>query len=88
MDLDHFFSTEARFDGGVLELAKGAPNFNATPFPDNTTTFDLGNYIVDGQYNSKLDGDLAGTGVPGTVLARPARVFRNQRTSSRARRAR
>jgi len=67
LDLDQFFSTEARFDGGVLELAKNAPNFNATPFPDNTTTFDLGNYMIEGQYNSKLDGDLAGTGVPGTV---------------------
>jgi hypothetical protein len=68
MDFDHFFSTEARFDGGVLEIAKGGPNFNSTPFPDNTTTYDLGNYIVEGLYNARLDGDLAGTGVPGTAL--------------------
>ena len=68
LDFDHFFSSEARFDGGVLEIAKGGPNFNATPFPDNTTTFDLGDYIVEGQYNSKLDGDVAGTGVPGSAL--------------------
>ncbi|HWN10040.1 MAG TPA: M36 family metallopeptidase [Pyrinomonadaceae bacterium] len=66
MDFDHFFSAEARFDGGVLEIAKGGPNFNSTPYPDNVTTFDLGNYIVEGLYNSKLDGDLLGA--PGTAL--------------------
>ena len=47
MDFDHFFSAEARFDGGLLEVAKGSPNFNSTPYPDNTTTYDLGNYIPD-----------------------------------------
>jgi hypothetical protein len=31
-------------------------------------SFDLGDYIVAGQYNSKLDGDVAGSGVPGTAL--------------------
>lgn len=66
MDFDHFFSAEARFDGGLLEIAKGGPNFNSTPYPDNTTTFDLGGFIVEGQYNSKIDGDLLG--VPATAL--------------------
>jgi hypothetical protein len=56
LEFDHFFFTEAGFDGGVIELALGAPIFNATPYPDNTTTFDLGNYIVAGGYGGRLDG--------------------------------
>ncbi|HEV2903862.1 MAG TPA: hypothetical protein VGW32_02385, partial [Pyrinomonadaceae bacterium] len=60
MEFDHFFFTENNFDGGVMELAIGAPNFNATPFPDNTTTFDLGNHFVQNGYNGKLDGTFEG----------------------------
>jgi photosystem II stability/assembly factor-like uncharacterized protein len=60
MEFDHYFFTEGSFDGGVMELALGAPSFNATPFPDNTTTFDLGNHIVQNGYNGKLDGGLGG----------------------------
>lgn len=60
MEFDGLINAEAAFDGGVIELALGAPNFNATPFPDNTSTFDLGNYMVAGGYNGKLDGTLAG----------------------------
>lgn len=56
MEFDHHFFTENGFDGGVIELALGAPVFNATPFPDNTTTFDLGNHIVQNGYNGSLDG--------------------------------
>ena len=67
IEFDHFYRTEANFDGGVLELALGAPVFNSTPYPDNTTTFDLGNYIVQGRYNAKLDGTLEGV-VPLSIL--------------------
>ena len=62
LEFDHFFSTEATFDGGTLEISSD-PSFggnNATPFPNNTNTYDLGNYIVQGGYNGKLDGTLAG----------------------------
>ena len=60
MEFDHLFRTESAFDGGVMELAIGAPAFNATPFPDNTTTFDLGNHFIQNGYNGKLDGTLNG----------------------------
>lgn len=60
MEFDHFFFTENGFDGGVMEVALGAPSFNATPFPDNVTTFDLGNHIFQNGYNGKLDGGLSG----------------------------
>lgn len=55
MEFDHFFSTENGFDGGVMEVALGAPSFNATPFPDNTTTYDLGNHFIQNGYNGRLD---------------------------------
>ena len=58
MEFHHLFRTESAFDGGVMELAIGAPAFNATPFPDNTTTFDLGNHMIENGYNGKLDGTL------------------------------
>jgi PKD repeat protein/photosystem II stability/assembly factor-like uncharacterized protein len=60
LEFDHFFFTEGGFDGGVMELAIGAPNFNAAPFPDNVTTFDLGNHMVQNGYNGKLDGTFEG----------------------------
>ncbi|HEV2884565.1 MAG TPA: hypothetical protein VGW36_06880 [Pyrinomonadaceae bacterium] len=60
MEFDHFFFTEGAFDGGVMEIALGSPNFNATPFPDNTTTFDLGNHIIQNGYTGKLDGNQSG----------------------------
>ncbi|MBA2527018.1 MAG: hypothetical protein H0V18_14740 [Pyrinomonadaceae bacterium] len=60
MEFDHFFNTEGAFDGGVMELAIGAPTFNANPFPNNTTTFDLGNHIIENGYNGKLDGTFNG----------------------------
>ncbi len=60
MEFDHFFNTESAFDGGVMELAIGAPTFNAAPFPDNTTTFDLGNHMIENGYNGKLDGTFNG----------------------------
>ena len=60
MEFDHRFLTEGGFDGGVMEVSVGSPNFNATPFPDNTSTFDLGNYITQNGYNGHLDGSLNG----------------------------
>jgi hypothetical protein len=59
LEFDHFFITEAAFDGGVMEIKVGGDaTFNSTPFPDNITTFDLGNFIVEGGYNGRLNGDL------------------------------
>jgi hypothetical protein len=61
MEFDHFFSTEANFDGGNIEIALGSPaNFNSTPYTDNVTTFEANNYIVEGAYNARLDGTLYG----------------------------
>jgi hypothetical protein len=66
MEFDHFFNTEADFDGGVLEIAVNPTGaFNAVP--DNTTTFDLGNYIVEGFYTDLLEGSTAGE--PATALS-------------------
>ena len=66
MEFDHFFNTEATFDGGVVEISVGARTFNATPYPDNSSTFDLGDYMIEGGYIFKLDG----TGViPGAFLS-------------------
>lgn len=61
MEFDHFFNTEANFDGGNIEIALGsAASFNATPYPDNVTTFEANNYLVEGGYNGALDGTLSG----------------------------
>lgn len=60
MEFDHLFQTENGFDGGVIELALGAPVFNATPYPNNVTTFDLGNHFIQNGYNGKLDGTFEG----------------------------
>ena len=61
MEFDHRIAAEGKFDGGVLELSLGDPTFaNSTPYPNNTTTFDLGDHIIDGQYNDRLDGTLEG----------------------------
>jgi hypothetical protein len=67
MEFDHLFKAEAFFDGGVIEVALGAPVFDATPFPNNANTFDLGNCIIEGGYNAKLDGSLEGVAI-GSVL--------------------
>jgi hypothetical protein len=60
MAFDNFINAEDRFDGGVIEIKVGAPFAagDATPFPDNTTIWDLGDYMIEGGYNSKLDGTL------------------------------
>ncbi|HEV2882409.1 MAG TPA: M36 family metallopeptidase [Pyrinomonadaceae bacterium] len=69
MEFDHFFITEAAFDGGVMEIKIGGDaTFNSTPFPDNVTTFDLGNFIVEGGYNGRLNGDLPEVPQDGSTL--------------------
>lgn len=67
MEFEHLLKAEAFFDGGVIEVALGAPVFDATPFPNNHNTFDVGNYIIEGGYNAKLDGSLEGVAI-GSVL--------------------
>ena len=44
---------------GVVEIKVGAPfaQGDATPFPDNTTTWDLGDYIIEGYYKSDGPGN-------------------------------
>ncbi|MDQ3134767.1 MAG: hypothetical protein M3Q76_08190, partial [Acidobacteriota bacterium] len=83
MEFDHFFRTEAFFDGGVMEIAVGTASFNATPFPDNVTTFDLGNHMIQNGYNAKLDGELV-AGVPLSPL-QGRRAFTGVRGLSRVR---
>lgn len=62
LEFDHRFNTEATFDGANLEVVLGTPSANpadATPFPNNTTTFDLNDYIIQNGYNTELTGTLA-----------------------------
>ncbi|MCA1594510.1 MAG: discoidin domain-containing protein [Acidobacteria bacterium] len=70
MEFDNTINAEAGFDGGVLEIKVGAPfaQGDATPFPDNTTVWDLGDYLIDGYYNAKLDGNLPAGGQKGSAL--------------------
>ena len=72
MEFDNFINAEDRFDGGVIEISVGSPSFNATPFPDNTTTWDAGDYIIEGGYNSKLDGELPAGGFGSALQGRRA----------------
>jgi hypothetical protein len=63
MEFDNFINTEAGFDGGNIEVRVGGPftsptDPSNTPFPDNVTDFDLGDYIIEGGYIGKLDGPL------------------------------
>ena len=73
MEFDNTIISEDKFDGGVIEVKVGGPFTDAfdatnTPFPDNVTTFDVGDYIIEGRYNSKLDGDSLGAGAPQSTL--------------------
>jgi hypothetical protein len=63
MEFDNAINAEAGFDGGVVEIKVGGPfaGGDATPFPDNTVVWDLGDYLIEGYYNGRLDGaGLAG----------------------------
>lgn len=81
MEFDHFFNTESAFDGGVIELALGSPTFVATPYPNNVTTFDLGNHMIQNGYNGKLDGTLADPVMLSALQGR--RAFTGARALSR-----
>jgi Fungalysin metallopeptidase (M36)/Fungalysin/Thermolysin Propeptide Motif/F5/8 type C domain len=68
MEFENFINAEGTFDGGNIEVKVGAPFApgDATPFPNNGNvtqgdpfaTYDLGDYIIEGHYNGKLDGGL------------------------------
>jgi hypothetical protein len=59
MEFDHSFNSEEFFDGGVIEISIGDPSFSgSTPFPNNVTVFDAGNFIIESAYKSPLDGVL------------------------------
>jgi hypothetical protein len=81
LDFDQFYSAEATFDGGVVELALGAPVFNSTQYPDNSTTFDLGNYMIQGGYNGNLNGNSLGL----TSILNGRRAFTGARSLHHAR---
>jgi hypothetical protein len=70
MQFDNYINAEATFDGGVIEIGVGTPptNANSTPFPDNVTTYDAGDYIIEGYYNNHLDGMTPAGGAFGSVL--------------------
>ena len=70
LEFDQRFVTEAAFDGGVIEVALGSPTFVANPYPNNTTTFDLGDYIVENNYTGALNGTLAGPVILSTLQGR------------------
>ncbi len=70
LEFDHRFTTEATFDGGNLEIVLGTPTvspLDATPYPNNTTTFDLNDYLIQNGYTGALIGTLSG-GVIGSPL--------------------
>jgi hypothetical protein len=75
MEFDNAIAAESGFDGGVLEIKVGSAfvNADATPFPDNTSVWDLGDYLIEGYYNARLDGALpAGNGFGSELQGRRA----------------
>lgn len=70
MEFDNAINAEAGFDGGVVEIKVGAPFVagDATPFPDNSTTWDLGDYLIEGYYNGRLDGAGLAANTYGSAL--------------------
>jgi fungalysin metallopeptidase (M36)/fungalysin/thermolysin propeptide len=78
MELDNFINSEDRFDGLTMEVKVGTPFApgDATPFPNNLNTpggtFDLGDYMIEGVYNSKLDGPLPAGGMGSALQGRRA----------------
>ncbi len=83
LEFDHRYSTEATFDGGNIEIVLGAPTLPVTPSPNNTTTFDLNDYIVENTYNGALTGTLEGAVMGSPLLGR--RSFSGSRTVSHVR---
>jgi Zn-dependent metalloprotease len=73
LEFDHRFSTEATFDGGNLEVVLGVPTVNpadATPFPNNTSTFELNDYLIQGSYTNPLNGTLEGAAIGSPLQGR------------------
>ncbi len=82
LEFDHRFATEATFDGGNIEITLGAPLL-VTPSPNNSTTFDLNDYIVENPYNGTLNGTLEGAAMGSPLLGR--RSFTGSRPLSHVR---
>ena len=59
LNFDAKIFSEGGFDGGLLELSY-TPAF--LPMPDNETTFDLGDYMIQGGYNGKISNTALTTG--------------------------
>ncbi|HEY0427908.1 MAG TPA: M36 family metallopeptidase [Pyrinomonadaceae bacterium] len=75
LEFDHRFTTEATFDGGNLEVVLGTPSANpadATPFPNNTTAFDLNDYLIQNGYNGNLNGTVEGAAMSSPLQGRLA----------------
>ncbi|HEX8267024.1 MAG TPA: M36 family metallopeptidase [Pyrinomonadaceae bacterium] len=85
LEFDSRFVTEFGFDGGVMEVALGAPAFNSQVYPDNATTYDLNYFLIENGYLGKLDGTLAGPVILSTLQGRYA--FTGTRDTKRVRAA-
>ncbi|MGC2234543.1 MAG: M36 family metallopeptidase [Pyrinomonadaceae bacterium] len=73
LEFDHRFSTEATFDGGNLEVVLGAPTadpIDATPYPNNSTTFELNDYLIQSGYTAPLNGTLEGAAMGSPLQGR------------------
>ncbi len=70
MEFQSRFATESAFDGGVLEISVGSPSFNANPFPDNLTTYDINYFAYEAGYTGALNGTLAGPVILSTLQGR------------------
>lgn len=73
LEFDHRFSTETGFDGNNLEIVLGTPTadpIDATPFPNNTSTFELNDYIIQGGYTGALDARLEGAAIGSPLQGR------------------
>ena len=60
LEFDHRFGFEATFDGAAVEIVLGDPTLPVTPSPNNATTFDLDDYILQNGYNGNLNGKTNG----------------------------
>ncbi|MET0752259.1 MAG: M36 family metallopeptidase [Pyrinomonadaceae bacterium] len=87
LEFDHRFSTEATFDGGNLEIVLGAPTVipqDATPFPNNTTAFDLNDYLIQNGYNGNLNGMVEGAAIGSPLQGRMSFTGTNSLSHVRA----
>lgn len=73
LEFDHRFATEAGFDGNNLEIVLGSPTadpIDATPFPNNSSTFELNDYLIQGGYTGALDARLEGAAIGSPLQGR------------------